>query len=847
MNFMNMLFYIIIIIYLLIYIDLVVSQAPLSCPPGTKWSESSLKCIQINDLDVMSSMHWLSEPPTTKCFNLNSQIKTDFSYCDEDFKNKQCLIWTIISTNNCDDIGDLNFERKISTYCDVVVFHFTPIYKGNVCTKHPSGVSNQYPRLQIIRKDIWGGRCFACFYKTLQESFPLSYNQTVDILIIQKIKENVFDGVQYVILSDLFTYMPYLSNSIQQIIVTISMTSNTLVDLVGRESENGWNMFASRKFLSSYASFNTIEEAAPYKLEARQFKSLFRYIGLNPAIGYYHHSFKKISEVSYIQNEKKFSEWKPLTQYKQYLNVRAEVPLYCTIPSEDMIELDKELQIWVNKEINVRCHPTRLAVPCIDNREYSAFVPCKQELMNKLAEDYAATKGWCNYNHPSADIPMIDHVDPEAVISFQKSYMSPETKKVRLAFLFTVYSDAKHVKRLISRLYDLNHYYLIHIDPVGSKPEFETEIRQEILNKYKDNKNVYIAKSIPIVYGASTATMLLTQTMAWYYRKTTGWNYFIPVTGSDYPLIPLPRLELMLSHQLYITKNPMPFVMAWTPGTSTHIFRLSMTYPNEFKLDSEVHQSIQAVMKERGRPLGSNPMEYRASNFGPPLFCENQQSFYHLDNRRNKSNIRLDTMWLFPRDTYPGKGRAYANEDRNHALLPIDNEWRVWQKSDPATTGIYDLRTIEYITESTEGRKYYHFFKHMLLGSEEHYYVSLLYNWNRTKGFVMTLSSEVVWNTWELGLWEQAPGFQTHTHFLSFGELDLIKGFAKRGMIFARKFSSDKTGKLLNFIDDYIHFNSSTDAGIWWPGYFEVDVTSPGRTWVQKYKNGSHRKKRQNS
>ena len=31
----------------------------------------------------------------------------------------------------------------------------------------------------------------------------------------------------------------------------------------------------------------------------------------------------------------------------------------------------------------------------------------------------------------------------------------------------------------------------------------------------------------------------------------------------------------------------------------------------------------------------------------------------------------------------------------------------------------------------------------MLLGSEEHYYVSLLYNWNRTQAFIQSLSSQV--------------------------------------------------------------------------------------------------------
>ena len=115
--------------------------------------------------------------------------------------------------------------------------------------------------------------------------------------------------------------------------------------------------------------------------------------------------------------------------------------------------------------------------------------------------------------------------------------------------------------------------------------------------------------------------------------------------------------------------------------------------------------------------------------------------------------------------------------------------------------GAYDRLSVDYIINSLEGRKYYHFFKHMLLGSEEHYYVSLLYNWPRTKAFVQTLSAQTVWNTWELGLWEQTEGFQTHTHFLTLNEWDILSGFSKRGMMFARKFSTKKTAALLDRID----------------------------------------------
>ena len=85
-------------------------------------------------------------------------------------------------------------------------------------------------------------------------------------------------------------------------------------------------------------------------------------------------------------------------------------------------------------------------------------------------------------------------------------------------------------------------------------------------------------------------------------------------------------------------------------------------------------------------------------------------------------------------------------------------------------------------------------------------------------------------------------------------EWDIIAGFAKRGMMFARKFrflflctsiymcvdvyiictfflSSKKTAALLDKIDKHFLLNETTDAGLYWPGFFPTDVTSPGPVW----------------
>jgi hypothetical protein len=94
-----------------------------------------------------------------------------------------------------------------------------------------------------------------------------------------------------------------------------------------------------------------------------------------------------------------------------------------------------------------------------------------------------------------------------------------------------------------------------------------------------------------------------------------------------------------------------------------------------------------------------------------------------------------------------------------------------------------------------------------------------------------------------LGLRESpALGFQTHTHFLSTSEFEILKGFSKRGTFFARKFSSNKTSELLDMIDSYMLLNVTTEAGLYWPGFYTVDTTTRGRDWVKSFRENKNKK-----
>ena len=184
-----------------------------------------------------------------------------------------------------------------------------------------------------------------------------------------------------------------------------------------------------------------------------------------------------------------------------------------------------------------------------------------------------------------------------------------------------------------------------------------------------------------------------------------------------------------------------------------------------------------------------------------------------------QTNLVINVQWLYGKCIRKGQiGNANAYQDRSYSTLPRDGQFRVWFKSDPATTGVFDWRSVDYIVNSEEGKKHYHFFKNMLLGSEEHYFISLLANWHVTKGAVHQFTSMAVWNTWSLGSLSPrvhkarpAGAKSPHTSFLSEAELPVLRGLSRNGVFFARKFSASYP-LLLDLIDEAILHNKSHPA-----------------------------------
>lgn len=867
---------------------LILAFAAQSCAPGTKPIDrltdavgeanrhvntsdtsrliaSNATCEPISNDDVLKSMYWLASPPSTLLVSKHSsgpgsvgaksppctKLITigDVAVCEDRLVPGQCLIISAFWADACDDVGSLAFERHYSSVCQVKLLYF---YRKDKECSTLDQLASLNASLTVMRyRSVKGPQCVGCLYNVLNSILPASGQ--VDVLKLGRPDRDVAYSIDtsrssgdsrqgksnYIVptvifpmLAEMYINAPTLLDRFDQVALSTVYNVQSLIDNYGLDCNNAWNIWATRHMLRGFASVHTISESGPFKLRPLQFQDVFDKLGLNSSISTYHHTMVRLQDESAIAASGAiYRSWAP----RATAPVVGHVPSYCRAPS---IEERMRMQKWIDEELLARCHPFSMWVPCDFSKRYDGFVPCRQEMSNNLAEDYAATMQWCNFSAPEASVPELLTVDPRASGAFTKPPLVPpsadiealEHPNVRLAFLFTVYADFPHVKRILRLLYSPTHYYLFHIDPAGASSKFNRLMEEEIAANYSKHNNVFISRDVPIVYGASTATMLLTKAMAWFLRRTSGWDYLVSVTGSDYPTMPLRRLEWILASQ----QPPMPFVMAWVPRASTHSFRIQKTHP-VFNTNPYLLKSLDAITVDRGRPIGVHQMEFRSNNFGPPLFCNGQQSFYHLNNRLNKSNARMDTQWLFPRG---GSGRALSYDMKNPPPS-ADGVRRIWKKSDPATTGIFDLESVRYIVESEEGRRYWHFFKRMLLASEEHYYISLLFNWNRTSNFVQSLSSEMAWNTWTLGLDVVGHGFQTHTHFLAPEQLDIIKGFAMRGVMFPRKFNTKKSQELLDMIDSYIHLNASTDAGLYWPGFFNVDVLTPGPKWKAKLRNST--------
>ena len=178
------------------------------------------------------------------------------------------------------------------------------------------------------------------------------------------------------------------------------------------------------------------------------------------------------------------------------------------------------------------------------------------------------------------------------MVKFRFKESTSEAPLKRIAFFILAHNDVDHLKRIITRLYSDYHYYIIHVDPNN---DAYAALVNQFIGQPPYSNNVYLSRDVPIIYPASSATICLIRAMAWYMKYIKHWDYFVTLTGSDYPLIPLSRMEYILSYQ----NPPMPFLMVWEPQVSTHMNRLQYV-SDVYKTDPELLAGFKANLWDRG-------------------------------------------------------------------------------------------------------------------------------------------------------------------------------------------------------------------------------------------------------
>ncbi len=106
-----------------------------------------------------------------------------------------------------------------------------------------------------------------------------------------------------------------------------------------------------------------------------------------------------------------------------------------------------------------------------------------------------------------------------------------QSSLIRIAYFIMIHHKPDTFKAMFEKIYTRDQFYLIHIDR-KAKEEFTEEIQQYLVHF----PNVYILESMNIVAGGFSMIQAELNAMEYLLNVTAEWDYFINLSGEDYPL-----------------------------------------------------------------------------------------------------------------------------------------------------------------------------------------------------------------------------------------------------------------------------------------------------------------------
>ena len=105
------------------------------------------------------------------------------------------------------------------------------------------------------------------------------------------------------------------------------------------------------------------------------------------------------------------------------------------------------------------------------------------------------------------------------------------TVPVNIAYFILVHRLPNQFKRLFRAIYAPGNCYLIHIDKKASK-----ELKEEVQLFLQSFTNAYVMESENVVWGGYSMVQAELDGIKYLLARNAGWDYFINLSGQDYPL-----------------------------------------------------------------------------------------------------------------------------------------------------------------------------------------------------------------------------------------------------------------------------------------------------------------------
>ncbi|XP_037286731.2 xylosyltransferase oxt-like isoform X1 [Rhipicephalus microplus] len=159
------------------------------------------------------------------------------------------------------------------------------------------------------------------------------------------------------------------------------------------------------------------------------------------------------------------------------------------------------------------------------------------------ADDGELCGGYLAMDVFSTGLPSVGEVTKREILWPLAPTTAKTLKPARVAFLLCVNGRAvRQVLRLLQFLYHERHVFYIHVDAR------QDHLYRSLLPLESRYSNVYLARDrLATIWGGSSLLEMLLRGMAYLLRRHPGWDYFVNLSETDYPVKSREELEMFLA------------------------------------------------------------------------------------------------------------------------------------------------------------------------------------------------------------------------------------------------------------------------------------------------------------